>query len=89
MQSINSEYGSPYLVVCHFTFTKVVGSRLRSGRDGRWEELMSSVLNTMTEVRPLSKAPNPQPPLAAHCCVCVCVRLCVCVRVRLCVCVCV
>ncbi len=38
-------------------------SSLRSGRDCRWGEWMFSALstfNTMTEVRPLSKAPNPQ-----------------------------
>ncbi len=39
-------------------------------------------LNTTTEVRPLSKAPDPQ-------LLCVSVCVCVCVRVRVCVCVCV
>ncbi len=42
---------------------KVLGSNLRSGRDCRWGEWITSTLstfNTMTEVRPLSKAPNPQ-----------------------------
>ncbi len=40
-----------------------MGSSLRSGRDCRWGEWITSTLstlNTMTEVRPLSKAPNPQ-----------------------------
>ncbi len=40
-----------------------MGSSLRSGRNCGWGEWMSSVLstfNTTTEVRPLSKAPNPQ-----------------------------
>ncbi len=42
---------------------KVVGSSLRSGRNCRWGEWMTSALstlNTTTEVRPLRKAPNPQ-----------------------------
>ncbi len=42
---------------------KVVGSSLRSGRDCRWGEWITSTLstlNTTTEVKPLSKAPNPQ-----------------------------
>ncbi len=40
-----------------------MGSSLRSGRDCRWGEWITSTLstfNTTTEVRPLSKAPNPQ-----------------------------
>ncbi len=40
----------------------VAGSSLRSGRDCRWGEWMSSALstiNTMTEVRPLSKHRTP------------------------------
>ncbi len=42
---------------------KVVGSSLRSGSDCRWGEWITSTLstlNTTTEMRPLSKAPNPQ-----------------------------
>ncbi len=42
---------------------KVVGLSLRSGRNCRWGEWITitlSTLNTTTEVRPLSKAPNPQ-----------------------------
>ncbi len=75
---------------------KVAGLSLRSGRDCRWGEWMSSTfstLNTTTEVRPLSKALNPQllprhrrikwlttPPGV---CVCVCLyttHCCVCVH---------
>ncbi len=40
-----------------------MGSSLRSGRDCRWGRWITSTLstfNTTTEVRPLSKAPNPQ-----------------------------
>ncbi len=40
-----------------------MSSSLRSGRNCRWGEWMYSALstlNTTTEVRPLSKAPNPQ-----------------------------
>ncbi len=44
---------------------------------------MSSALNTMTEVRALSKAPNPHwLPTALCVCVCVCVCVTVCDTVR-------
>ncbi len=61
---------------------KVAGSSLRSGRNCRWLKWITSALstfNTTTEVRPLSKAPNPQLlpgcrsigcPLCVHYCVC-------------------
>ncbi len=40
---------------------KVAGSSLRSGRSCRWGGECSLLpFNTTTEVRPLSKAPNPQ-----------------------------
>ncbi len=67
---------------------KVVSSSLRSGRNCRWGEWMSSALstlNTTTEVRPWARhrTPNCSPgatALAAHCSGCVftvCVRVCV------------
>ncbi len=50
-----------------------------------WIPVLSSTLNTTTEVRPLSKTPNPQllPGRRSNMCVCVCV--CVCVFTAVCV----
>ncbi len=64
---------------------KVAASSLRSGRNcrrGEWITNALSTFNTMTEVRPLSKALNPQllpgaAALAAHCSGCVFTTVCV------------
>ncbi len=62
-----------------------MGSNLGSGRNWRWGEWITSVvstLNSTTEVRPLSKAPNPRLLPGRRCIGCpllrVCVHYCVC-----------